>query len=91
MTKEQETTWVVGEVRHEGLRSDEAEWMGNEANCSVSEDAGKINQRAGGSRYIGRRPRVKGLAMNPVDHPRKDGKGKKLGKRKPVKEFKKKK
>lgn len=35
--------------------------------------------KAGRSRYLGRRPRVRGVAMNPVDHPLGGGEGKSSG------------
>ncbi|MDO9040380.1 MAG: 50S ribosomal protein L2 [Bacteroidota bacterium] len=35
--------------------------------------------KAGRSRWLGRRPRVRGVAMNPVDHPRGGGEGRSSG------------
>ena len=35
--------------------------------------------KAGASRWSGRRPRVRGIAMNPVDHPHGGGRGKSKG------------
>ena len=40
--------------------------------------------KAGRSRWLGRRPRVRGVAMNPVDHPHGGGEGKASGGRHPV-------
>ncbi len=40
--------------------------------------------KAGRSRYLGRRPHVRGVAMNPVDHPLGGGEGKSSGGRHPV-------
>ena len=40
--------------------------------------------KAGRSRWAGRRPRVRGVAMNPVDHPLGGGEGKASGGRPPV-------
>jgi large subunit ribosomal protein L2 len=40
--------------------------------------------KAGRSRYHGRRPKVRGVAMNPVDHPHGGGEGKSSGGRHPV-------
>jgi large subunit ribosomal protein L2 len=40
--------------------------------------------KAGRSRWRGRRPRVRGVAMNPVDHPHGGGEGKSSGGRHPV-------
>ena len=40
--------------------------------------------KAGRSRWLGRRPKVRGVAMNPVDHPLGGGEGKASGGRPPV-------
>ena len=40
--------------------------------------------KAGKSRWLGRRPKVRGVAMNPVDHPHGGGEGKTSGGRHPV-------
>ena len=40
--------------------------------------------KAGKSRYKGKRPTVRGVAMNPVDHPHGGGEGKTAGGRHPV-------
>jgi large subunit ribosomal protein L2 len=40
--------------------------------------------KAGRARYLGRRPKVRGVAMNPVDHPHGGGEGKSSGGRHPV-------
>ena len=40
--------------------------------------------KAGRSRWRGRRPHVRGVAMNPVDHPHGGGEGKSSGGRHPV-------
>ena len=40
--------------------------------------------KAGRSRWLGRRPQVRGVAMNPVDHPMGGGEGKSSGGRHPV-------
>jgi large subunit ribosomal protein L2 len=46
----------------------------------MNENLGK----AGRSRHMGRRPHVRGVAMNPVDHPHGGGEGKTSGGRNPV-------
>jgi large subunit ribosomal protein L2 len=46
----------------------------------MNESAGK----AGRSRWKGRRPHVRGVAMNPIDHPHGGGEGKTSGGRHPV-------
>ena len=40
--------------------------------------------KAGVNRWLGRRPKVRGVAMNPVDHPHGGGEGKTSGGRHPV-------
>jgi large subunit ribosomal protein L2 len=40
--------------------------------------------KAGRSRWLGKRPHVRGVAMNPVDHPLGGGEGKTSGGRQPV-------
>ena len=40
--------------------------------------------KAGRSRWLGKRPKVRGVAMNPVDHPHGGGEGKTSGGRHPV-------
>ena len=40
--------------------------------------------KAGRARWMGRRPKVRGVAMNPVDHPHGGGEGKTSGGRHPV-------
>jgi large subunit ribosomal protein L2 len=40
--------------------------------------------KAGRSRWLGRRPTVRGVVMNPVDHPHGGGEGKTSGGRHPV-------
>ena len=52
--------------------------VGNEDHMNVS--LGK----AGRSRWLGRRPKVRGVVMNPVDHPHGGGEGKTSGGRHPV-------
>ena len=39
--------------------------------------------KAGRSRWLGRRPKVRGVAMNPIDHPMGGGEGKSSGGRHP--------
>ena len=40
--------------------------------------------KAGRSRWLGRRPSVRGVAMNPIDHPHGGGEGRSSGGRHPV-------
>src|SRR3546814_1018589 len=48
-------------------------------------DQGNINLgKAGRNRWLGKRPSVRGVAMNPVDHPHGGGEGRTSGGRHPV-------
>lgn len=49
----------------------------------VSNDLHFLNKlkKAGNSRWLNRRPTVRGVAMNPIDHPHGGGEGKKSGKK----------
>jgi large subunit ribosomal protein L2 len=50
-----------------------------------NEEHNNINLgKAGRSRWLGRRPKVRGVAMNPVDHPHGGGEGRTSGGRHPV-------
>jgi len=51
---------------------------------SNSEHSNKSLGKAGESRWLGRRPKVRGVAMNPVDHPHGGGEGRTSGGRHPV-------
>jgi len=46
---------------------------------SNSERANQVLGKAGRKRWLGRRPRVRGVAMNPVDHPMGGGEGRTSG------------
>ncbi|MBC8215957.1 MAG: 50S ribosomal protein L2 [Candidatus Marinimicrobia bacterium] len=52
--------------------------VGNRTNEQV------VSGKAGRSRWLGRRPKVRGVAMNPVDHPMGGGEGKSSGGRHPT-------
>ena len=43
-----------------------------------------VSGKAGRTRWLGRRPKVRGVAMNPVDHPMGGGEGKSSGGRHPT-------
>lgn len=49
-----------------------------------SEHSNRSLGKAGVGRWLGRRPKVRGVAMNPVDHPHGGGEGKTSGGRHPV-------
>src|SRR5690606_21628459 len=46
---------------------------------SNAEKANQVLGKAGRKRHLGRRPRVRGVAMNPVDHPMSGGEGRSSG------------
>jgi large subunit ribosomal protein L2 len=46
---------------------------------SNSEHSLVVSGKAGRSRWLGRRPRVRGVVMNPVDHPMGGGEGRNAG------------
>ena len=49
-----------------------------------SEFENRVIGKAGKNRHLGRRPKVRGVAMNPVDHPHGGGEGRTSGGRHPV-------
>jgi len=51
--------------------------VGNEEHENV------VDGKAGKTRWLGRRPKVRGMVMNPVDHPMGGGEGKSSGGRHP--------
>ena len=66
------------------LPSGETRLVNAQCRATIGEDgnADHINQslgKAGRNRWLGRRPRVRGMAMNPVDHPNGGGQGKSKG------------
>lgn len=71
------------------LRSGEVRLVRSECMASIgavsNQDHQNINYgKAGRKRWLGRRPIVRGVAMNPVDHPHGGGEGKTSGGRHPV-------
>ena len=68
-----------GEVRQVNLRCRAT--IGQVGNI---EHAGLVLGKAGKKRYLGRRPHVRGVAMNPVDHPMGGGEGRSSGGGHPV-------
>jgi large subunit ribosomal protein L2 len=53
--------------------------MASIGTVSNSDHSLEISGKAGRSRWLGRRPRVRGVAMNPVDHPMGGGEGRSSG------------
>ena len=61
-----------------------AECKATVGSVSNSEHSLVVSGKAGRSRWLGRRPRVRGVVMNPVDHPHGGGEGRTSGGRHPV-------
>lgn len=53
--------------------------MATVGSVSNSEHNQQVSGKAGRSRWLGRRPRVRGVVMNPVDHPMGGGEGRQSG------------
>ena len=82
---------LAKEGRFVVLRLPSGEMRRIHANCRATvgiignEDHSNINiGKAGRSRWLGRRPKVRGVVMNPVDHPHGGGEGRTSGGRHPV-------
>ena len=70
------------------LPSGEIRLVNSECNAVIGEVGNKAHEqivsgKAGRTRWLGRRPSVRGVAMNPVDHPMGGGEGKSSGGRHP--------
>jgi large subunit ribosomal protein L2 len=82
---------MAKEGRHVALklRSGEVRLVLRECTATIGEvgnaehELAKVG-KAGKTRWLGRRPKVRGVAMNPVDHPLGGGEGKASGGRPPV-------
>jgi len=78
-----------GKYAHVKLPSGEVRLIGLECFATIGQ-VGNLNHsninlgKAGKSRWKGRRPKVRGVAMNPVDHPMGGGEGKSSGGRHPA-------
>lgn len=71
------------------LRSGEVRMVRRECAATIGEVGNAEHElmslgKAGKSRWLGRRPKVRGVAMNPVDHPLGGGEGKTSGGRPPT-------
>ena len=79
-------SWAIiqakeGEKAHVKLPSGEVRLVGMDCWATIgqlghSEHKSLILGKAGRSRWLGRKPHVRGIAMNPVDHPHGGGEGK---------------
>ncbi|MDO4665320.1 MAG: 50S ribosomal protein L2 [Actinomycetaceae bacterium] len=82
---------VAKEGKYAQLRMPSGEIRNVEVDCRATigevgnSDHGNINWgKAGRMRWKGRRPKVRGVAMNPIDHPHGGGEGRTSGGRHPV-------
>ena len=66
------------------LRMVPAKCMATVGAVSNSDNKNTNMSKAGRSRWLGKRPKVRGVAMNPVDHPHGGGEGRTSGGRHPV-------
>lgn len=71
------------------LRSGEVRMVRGECSATIGQVGNPDHElarigKAGKTRWLGRRPRVRGVAMNPVDHPLGGGEGRSSGGRHPV-------
>lgn len=66
------------------VRTVSSECMATIGAVSNPDHQNAVLGKAGRSRWLGRRPSVRGVAMNPVDHPHGGGEGKTSGGRHPV-------
>ena len=78
-----------GKFAHVKLPSGEIRLIGLSCQATIGqvgnmEHAGISSGKAGRERWLGKRPEVRGVAMNPVDHPLGGGEGKASGGRPPV-------
>ncbi|HXV25666.1 MAG TPA: 50S ribosomal protein L2 [Alphaproteobacteria bacterium] len=66
------------------VRMVSAECMATVGAVSNPDEQNIVIGKAGRSRWLGRRPHVRGVAMNPIDHPHGGGEGRTSGGRHPV-------
>jgi len=76
--------YALLKLRSSEVRKVRVEGMATIGVLSNSDHQNKKIGKAGRSRWLGRRPVVRGVAMNPVDHPHGGGEGKTSGGRHPV-------
>jgi large subunit ribosomal protein L2 len=66
------------------LRVVRADCMATVGAVSNPDNSNQVIGKAGRNRWLGRRPSVRGVAMNPIDHPHGGGEGRSSGGRHPV-------
>lgn len=79
--------YAVLKLRSGEVRKVRAECLATIGAVSNPDHQNINNGKAGRSRWLGRRPVVRGVAMNPIDHPHGGGEGKTSGGRHPVTPF----
>ena len=79
-----ESDWAIIRLRSGETRKIHLDCRATMGEVANSEHSLAVLGKAGASRWRGRRPTVRGVAMNPVDHPHGGGEGKTSGGRHPV-------
>ena len=79
-----ESGWAQINLPSGEIRRVPAECRATIGSTSNSDHMGIVLGKAGRKRWLGRRPHVRGTAMNPVDHPHGGGEGRTKGGRHPV-------
>jgi large subunit ribosomal protein L2 len=79
-----EGDYVTLRLRSTEMRRVHAKCMATLGEVGNSEHELLSMGKAGKTRWLGKRPKVRGVAMNPVDHPLGGGEGKTSGGRPPV-------
>lgn len=75
-----ENLYVTVRLRSGEIRRIESNCRATIGEIGNSESMLRVLGKAGASRWLGKRPTVRGTAMNPVDHPHGGGEGKNFGK-----------
>ena len=78
-----EGNWAFLQMPSGEVRKFNVECKATVGQISNSDHIGLIIGKAGRNRWLGRRPKVRGVAMNPVDHPMGGGEGRSSGGRHP--------
>jgi len=79
-----EANWAQISLPSGEIRRVPAECRATIGKVGNTEHMGVVLGKAGRKRWLGRRPHVRGTAMNPVDHPHGGGEGRTKGGRHPV-------
>ena len=74
-----EADWAQISLPSGEIRRIPADCRATIGECSNPDNFGIVLGKAGRKRWMGRRPHVRGIAMNPVDHPHGGGEGRSKG------------